>query len=906
EDLRLLAVSLSRGVDLAATRDALAQRAASRYGELCAARHAADVPLMWPVRTAGERVRMIVLVDTTTIDADDSRWMSLVTALQAIEPRVELSFAAFGDAQRAVDRLQSARLVTARVTQMPEIPDIESARALAAADPDVLLDFTALHRRTGPLLAARPARHVVSGSRVPHIDAPLADACLPVDPRHWPGALAALLDGLPAGTNAASTAGAIQSMLALAIDAHRDGRNADAGAAYDAILREQPAHAPTLHLRGALRRDADDAVGATADFAAALQIAPGDAKSRVALAQLALADHRADFARRLLEEGIARNPGDVSIVRAIGHAALAQRDGASAIEAFAAALARDPFDAETHFNHGVALQMQRYLGDAARAYQRALDLSPALLDAHFNMGVVFDELGETDSAVTALEFVVKSQPARAEAHRTLLDVLSRAGRGAAWMRAFERFERRCPDALGLVANALEYYQYMGDYAKVHRYIDRLARDEFKPASELDLVDSLEQLLYLMLFFDIEPGTQASLYSTYDRAAQRVYGEPIARIAARKPGAIRIGYLSADLRDHVMGKMMLDAVRHHDRTRFAIHFYSTAAAEDAVTQAYRALGDAFESLAGIGDDEAVRRIAAADLDILVDLSTHTRGARPAILARKPARVQITHVASAGALGLSAVDFKLTDRLADLPGNGKFLVETLLPMEGCVYPFRRMTAACDHPFHRAGLRIAADDVVIGAFVTPLKLSRRTTALWKEVLERLPRARLAFSPNADWLRDTYPTLLTAAGIDPSRAIVLPQGRDEAENLARYALVDFVLDPMPFGNVNGTIEPLNMGVPVVTLCGHAHGERTGYSMLTHLGETRTIATSGKEYVEIAVRLANDDVFMRDVRESIRACVASAAWTDARVYARNLEAAYDSALAAAYAESAIEHAIER
>ena len=45
----------------------------------------------------------------------------------------------------------------------------------------------------------------------------------------------------------------------------------------------------------------------------------------------------------------------------------------------------------------------------------------------------------------------------------------------------------------------------------------------------------------------------------------------------------------------------------------------------------------------------------DLDLLVDLSTHTKGAKPGILALKPARVQITHVASAGAVrrGLAAV-------------------------------------------------------------------------------------------------------------------------------------------------------------------------------------------------------------------------------------------------------------
>ena len=74
-------------------------------------------------------------------------------------------------------------------------------------------------------------------------------------------------------------------------------------------------------------------------------------------------------------------------------------------------------------------------------------------------------------------------------------------------------------------------------------------------------------------------------------------------------------------------------------------------------------------AALTDRDAAQRIAADDLDILVDLSTHTKGARPGILALKPARVQITHVASAGTLAMSAIDFKLTDRYADMPPRSR---------------------------------------------------------------------------------------------------------------------------------------------------------------------------------------------------------------------------------------------
>jgi predicted O-linked N-acetylglucosamine transferase (SPINDLY family) len=124
-----------------------------------------------------------------------------------------------------------------------------------------------------------------------------------------------------------------------------------------------------------------------------------------------------------------------------------------------------------------------------------------------------------------------------------------------------------------------------------------------------------------------------------------------------------------------------------------------------------------------------------------------------------------------------------------------------------------------------------------------------------------------------------------------VVPQGRDDAENQARYLLVDFVLDPMPYGGVNGTLEALGMIVPVVTLVGRAHAERATYSILTNLGAAHTVATSGSEYVDLAVRLATDSAFMAQVKTAIRAGLERSPLTDMDAHTRNLEQAYMEAL---------------
>jgi predicted O-linked N-acetylglucosamine transferase (SPINDLY family) len=293
---------------------------------------------------------------------------------------------------------------------------------------------------------------------------------------------------------------------------------------------------------------------------------------------------------------------------------------------------------------------------------------------------------------------------------------------------------------------------------------------------------------------------------------------------------------------------------------------------------------------LSEREAAERIAAADLDVLIDLATHTKGSRPGILARKPARVQITHVASAGTVGLGAIDFKLTDHLADVPENQAWQLETLLPMEGCVYPYRHIEPASDG-YRRETLGIAPDAIVIGVFVSALKLSRRCLSLWREVLARIPRARLAFSPVHPAQAEIYLRVTAAVGIARERIAFVPQGTNDAMNQARYRLVDFVLDPMPYGGANGTLEALDMGVPVVTLVGKRHAERTSYSILANLGVTETVAHSGREYVDIAGRLADDRAFSQAVRERIHAGLARSPLTDMRQHARNLEAAYIDAL---------------
>jgi len=877
-----------RALALAAHRAGNTTRAAAfadRYAQSCRALHRPPMPLLWPLRAAGSSIRVGALV------AGDSA-RNAIARLEAIGGLLAARWACtvFVVAAAGAGILDSVAL---DVRALPVDPDA-AARGIAALDLDVLLDFAGLQAPLGPLLARHPARAVffVEDDRGP-VASGLADRVVraatgTVDP--VAEALAALHADVERQPAASMTVADLAALWDQSVHAHRRGDAEAAAAGYAKFLAVQPDSASALFLRSELARAGGDISQARKDLRTAVRAAPGFVDAVVALANLETATGNASEALSVARRGLEHAPAAVALWRALGQAALARADGETAAEAFAGAALRDPTHGETHYNHGVALQMAGRTNEAARAYQRALAFKPDLHDADFNLGVIFDQQGNAGAAIAAFSNVLKQVPTHARAYKALAETLLASGRIDAWFANFERFERNCPNHLALAAQALEVCAYRADFARLERYLDGLRADRFTDGAPDEMQDALEQLLYLLHFFDVEPPLIGRYARTHDALARRIHGEPRPPRAERRPGKLRIGYLSGDFRNHVMGKMMWHALRHHDREAFEVFGYTTTDVRDEWTERYETIFDRLASIAAHTDAGAADRIAEDDLDVLIDLSTHTKGARPGVLARKPARAQITHVASAGTLGLSAIDYKLTDAYADVAFDPDAQIEPPLVMEGCVYPYRHTTPS-ESLLTRAQAGIPARAVAIGAFVTPLKLSQRCLALWRDVLQRVPDAVLVFSPLQPSLRTVYQRICATAGIEAQRVAFLPQGRDDAENQARYRLIDFVLDPLPYGGVNGTLEALDMEVPVVTLVGRRHAERSSYSILANLGITDTVATTGGEYVDIAVRLATDRAFATDLRARIRGALAHSALTDMPRHARNLEQAYVRAL---------------
>jgi predicted O-linked N-acetylglucosamine transferase (SPINDLY family) len=611
---------------------------------------------------------------------------------------------------------------------------------------------------------------------------------------------------------------------------------------------------------------------------------------------------RFDDAQKAYRKALELAPGHAGILHNLGVALAATGELDEAAACFRRAQALQPASAA----HSLALghlEFGRNCIEAAEAaFAEAAKLDPRSIEAQYNLGYARVELRRGADALAPLEIARSLDPTNAQVWYELFTTRLGEGEREAAYADFLAFEQGAAVTPFLLHAALDSVRALGDAARESRYL-RLALDHAYRTGDLSV---LAAILARLQYFDVDRGDLFRLYEAYDRLMREHIGNaPLASRSIRVPGErIRIGYVSADFRQHVMGRLMRDVITAHDRSRYAIHLYALGhetGGADPLAMWFRESADRYVALPSFDDAHAARVIAADDCDVLVDLMGHTRHSRPEIFARKPARVIVTHLGYHGALGLRQVDYKLTDRHADVADAGLYQIERPLVMGSCVLPLRSTPSAlADRELDagkaqrlRAALAIDAGAIVFGEFVPVHKLSPRCLALWRNVLDEVPRAVLLFSPTSVAEHPAFVRQVVAHGIDCERIRFIPRGDDDAAR-ARYTIVDLVLDTLPYSGGDTTIAALEAHVPVVALAGTRHAERMSASILRHLGLDDLVATSERAYVERAVALARDDGDRERAASRVaQRCAAAATDYPAR-YTRDLEAALETAIRSA------------
>ena len=403
-----------------------------------------------------------------------------------------------------------------------------------------------------------------------------------------------------------------------------------------------------------------------------------------------------------------------------------------ALASYDQALWLQPDCAEVHCHKGIALAYQGNLEAAMDSFQEALRLNGDYADALCNLGCVYLRVGQSDQAVVCFEKAVRLQPNNAEVHFRLgvglaeLDLLAEA------IGCYEQALRLKPnygDALNNLANAYKDQGRLDEAIACYRKGAGVKGDDAALHSNL---------LYCLHFHPRhEPH---AIYEEHQRWAQRhaeaLAGTTSAHAVDRgRERRLRIGYVSPDFREHVMGFYIEPVLAAHDRERFEITCYAHVPRPDARTHRIQTSAERWRSLLGLSDAQAAELIRQDRIDILVDLAGHTGGNRLLVFARKPAPVQATHFAYPDTTGLRTIDYRITDPFSDPPGmTERYHTEKLIRLPEicwCYQPGVNLEVV-PIPARESGR------VTFGSLNTLAKLTPEVIALWLRVLTVMPDVR------------------------------------------------------------------------------------------------------------------------------------------------------------------------
>ena len=674
-----------------------------------------------------------------------------------------------------------------------------------------------------------------------------------------------------------------QTALSAALVHHQAGRLTEAEAGYRELLGADPEQPDALHLLGVLAHQVGRHEDAVMLIGRAIALSPAFADFHANLANVLWTLGRAAAAEASCRRALALDDASPLAHNNLGNALAAQGRLDEARASYERALALAPSYPEGHNNLGGVLQAQDRLAEAEACFRRALALAPDFADALTNLGVVLRGQGRADEAIACYERALAINPRSADAYNNLGNVLIDRNR-------HDEAVEICRRALALRPDFAEAWDCRGNallaLGQIPEAIASYRRAvALKPAS----AEAHSDLIFAL---DFEPTVTAAEAFAERRRWNATHALPLGRHGAPHANdptpdrRLRIGYVSADFRDHSAARVFGPVVLAHDPEGFEVVCYAgRRGPEDAVTARFREAATLWRPTSGVPDLALTRQIRQDAIDVLVDLSGHTGGHRLKVFASRPAPVQVTAWGHALGTGLDAMDYFFADAVTVPPEARPHFSEEVVELPAFV-PYSPPAPSPDVTVLPA---LGRGTVTFGCFNRLAKVTPEALALWATILGSVPGARLLMKFHGleqGSVQERIRSVFAEHGVDGAR-IEFMGGSKPWEHLAAYGGVDLALDPSPHGGGVTALDGLWMGVPMVTRVGERIPSRMGASMLTTLGLEELIARTPDEYVAAAIRQARDLPRLAALRAGLRERLATSIICDHRAYCRAVEEAY-------------------
>ena len=631
----------------------------------------------------------------------------------------------------------------------------------------------------------------------------------------------------------------------------------EAIAAYRQALSLQPDYADAAANLARLLADQGDPRAGEAVLRDLPAEAAG-AMERFYLAEMLRLQGRIQEALDRYGEALAHPSADADLRLTIGTTLVSAGQADQALSVLLPLIAERPEDAKPTVALASALQSLGEFDQAISLYQRALALDPDQVRAHLMIGVCFHERGQHSLAIEHFRSGLAMAPADIRLRCNLAMAMRSQGDLEGSMREMRQLleeQPRCREACNM-----------------QLFSCSIGSEQLAPLA-LEVGARYWQLL--------RSQPQPRLVS----AARAAAADPPPR-----DGRLRIGFLSAEIGNHVVASFLEPFLLHYDRSRFAVELFAVSRRFDTAAERMVTLVDGHWLLSGMARPEARALLRSRRLDVLVETSGLTRDSGIDLLAERCAPVQCHYIGYHATTALDTIDWFI--------GDAETVPEAFAPqfVEG-LWRLPRPWLAC-HPDPSLPPAISlntGEPPVFGCFNQMAKIREETLRFWLAALQAVPGASLLIKDRATAdpaCCERILSFLEAGGVARERITFLPVVAGWHEHLALYNRIDIALDATPWSSATTAFDALRMGVPLVAIRGGCTSARMSAAILQGLGRPEWIAASPQQFAAVVQGLCRDLAALRQGRQARRAEMLASPLCDGAALSGALQDAFTAMVA--------------
>jgi len=485
------------------------------------------------------------------------------------------------------------------------------------------------------------------------------------------------------------------------------------------------------------------------------------------------------------------------------------------------------------------------LKDAEERYTQAVTMRPRFKQAWYNLGSIRERQNNAENAVRVWQSIIDSQLcSAADDPGFYCMTLNSIGRVLETLRRYPEAEAALRQSL---ACDPQQPKVVSHYVHLRQKQCKWPMYEDLPGLSIGQQICGTSALAMLSVTD-DPGLQLAASYRYVKDTIQLHQVPLAPAQGYKDhDRIRLGFASGDLCMHAVSLLTVELFEILNKEQFALYAFCWSREDGTlIRQRVKSAFEYFIPVGHLNDQDAARLIRNHEIDVLIDLQGLTAGARPNIIAAKPAPVIINYLGFPGTCGIPQTDYILADRFVIPDAERPYYSETPLYLP-TVFQCSDSQRLIGPPTSRKEWGLPEDAFVFCCMNNNYKFHPELVAAWADILHQCPGSVLWLLSDNTWAEANLRQAFAAHGVEPSR-LVFSGRADPRVYLSRYRCADLFLDAWPFNGGTTTNDALFAGLPVLTKPGRAFASRMAGSLLHSRGCDNLIARDAQDYVKKAV----------------------------------------------------------